>query len=1050
MAQELAAAYVSIYPRLTDAGKKLAQDLSKINVDQAGEKIGTRLANKISDAVKRVDLGESLISSGEKLAKIGMAATAAGAVTVAAFKSAVEASSDFVENQNKVSVVFGENAQAIEDFGVEAYKAFGLSKNQALSMTALFGDMGKSMGIPQDELVNMSKSLAGLAADVASFKNVEVEQAQTALAGIFTGETESLKQLGVVMTETALQEYAVATGAEKEYKAMTQAEKVALRYNYVMDALADASGDYARSGDEYANVVRTFQASLENLQIVVGNIAREQLKDIIPKVTELVDKFAAAPPWVFKLVTALGAIVIAAGPVLSMFSGLIIALGQITKRSGQATAAKAIEVAVLKQEAIAANLAAGGTGKLTLAEQANLISTRAMTKAHSLAGRAMSILKVGALGAVGGFIGLAAYMAKSGTGAGDISAKIAEFSNIGIEAINKFTAALPQMLSNSDGTFQKILESIKGFLNAFIAAVPQIIQTIIPAVGQALSSFASAVAKNAPKVAEAIRGIFESDEGTKIDFSPITGGIAEAFKTIVDQIPVIAGPVIDGIVSFFSSIDWSGTFSSITGAISGLIKNIGSKASEIGGIIKEALTGLITTISQELPTLIPDIVKILTEIITTIIKALPGFINTLTDGAAKLIVSVTEGLVSVIPILADLVAKIILGIAEALPTIIETILPVVVKAIELLVNILTTTLTTVLPRIIDAIILVINKIVELLPVFIPALLSAAIQLFMALVDAIPTIIDALVTTLPQVIEAIVNILPTLIPLLLDAAIQLFMALVEALPTIIDALVEAIPKVIDAIIQILPTLIPVLLDAAVKLFMALVEALIKIGETLLEELPKIWDKLIGKMSEAGSMLFNAAKDLFEQIVSGLRDKAVEAVNAMGKLISDLISAIQNAVGDFVQAGMDLILGIANGIADGAKNALDSIGNFCGDALSTVTGFFGIHSPSTVMAGIGRNIMQGMANGISRATGLATRAMSVAAEGILDEASPIAEVASSFDSAISGTNATVASGTASAGDNEILRWLNSTLGDVIESRTPTISTRDFGRQVRAVVN
>ena len=133
----------------------------------------------------------------------------------------------------------------------------GLAQQTALDTAALFGDMGTSMGLTKNEAADMSKALTQQAADLASFKNMNIDEVTTALNGVFTGETESLKRLGVVMTETNLERYAQEKGINKSLKAMTEAEKVQLRYNYVMEKTKNATGDYERTGGGFANQLRT-------------------------------------------------------------------------------------------------------------------------------------------------------------------------------------------------------------------------------------------------------------------------------------------------------------------------------------------------------------------------------------------------------------------------------------------------------------------------------------------------------------------------------------------------------------------------------------------------------------------------------------------------------------------------------------------------------------------------------------------------------------------------------------------------------------------------
>ena len=159
--------------------------------------IDTKEFSKINNELSYATKGMAKL--GSTVTKVGAGMTAGLTVPIAMFgKSAVNAASDMEENLNKVDVAFGKSADKVKAWADTATESFGLSKNQALEATSLFGDMATSMGLPQDAAADMSTSLAGLAGDLASFKNIDVEQAMTALNGVFTGETESLKTLGVV------------------------------------------------------------------------------------------------------------------------------------------------------------------------------------------------------------------------------------------------------------------------------------------------------------------------------------------------------------------------------------------------------------------------------------------------------------------------------------------------------------------------------------------------------------------------------------------------------------------------------------------------------------------------------------------------------------------------------------------------------------------------------------------------------------------------------------------------------------------------------------
>ncbi|MDO4719632.1 MAG: hypothetical protein Q4A78_03135 [Peptostreptococcaceae bacterium] len=206
---------------------------------------------------------------------------------VASFKMA----SDLQENIGKTEQVFKDQSSAVLQWSKSSLKSFGMAQSTALDMASLYGDMGSGMGLSTQEATKMSMSLTGLAADLSSFKNVSLEQSQNALKGIFTGEGESLKNLGVVLTENNLAEYALSQGIQKKIKDMTQAEKVQLRYNYVMEMTKNAQGDFARTGGNAANQMRVFKEGIKQLSSSIGTT-------LIPMVTPLIVK---ANEWIGKL-----------------------------------------------------------------------------------------------------------------------------------------------------------------------------------------------------------------------------------------------------------------------------------------------------------------------------------------------------------------------------------------------------------------------------------------------------------------------------------------------------------------------------------------------------------------------------------------------------------------------------------------------------------------------------------------------------------------------------------------------------------------------------
>lgn len=195
-------------------------------------------------------------------------------VSVAAFtklgKDAIEMASDLQEAQNVVDVAFEDMSYKMEEFAKTSIDSFGISELSAKRTGSTFMAMAKGMGLASDYASDMAIQLTGLSADMASFYNVSQDVAKTALDSIFTGETETLKRFGIVLTETNLQEYAYTQGINKKISAMTQAEKVQLRYAYVLEQTKLAQGDFARTSDNWANQTRVLSERFKQLLTILG------------------------------------------------------------------------------------------------------------------------------------------------------------------------------------------------------------------------------------------------------------------------------------------------------------------------------------------------------------------------------------------------------------------------------------------------------------------------------------------------------------------------------------------------------------------------------------------------------------------------------------------------------------------------------------------------------------------------------------------------------------------------------------------------------------
>ena len=214
---------------------------------------------------------------------------------------AIQTASDLEEVQNVVNVSFGSMANEVEAFAKTAIWSFGMSELTAKQTASTFMAMANGMGLAMKDGKNMSLQLTALAGDMASFYNVRQDVAQTALNSIFTGETESLKKFGVVMTEANLSAFALSRGITKSYSAMSQAEKVALRYHYVLKATANAQGDFVRTSGSWANQVRVLKEQFNQLLGILGKGLIQVLTPIVQVLNKLLSYLIAIGNAIAKL-----------------------------------------------------------------------------------------------------------------------------------------------------------------------------------------------------------------------------------------------------------------------------------------------------------------------------------------------------------------------------------------------------------------------------------------------------------------------------------------------------------------------------------------------------------------------------------------------------------------------------------------------------------------------------------------------------------------------------------------------------------------------------
>ena len=204
------------------------------------------------------------------------------------FADATSAASDLIEVQNIVNVTFEDMAWKAERFANVAIKQFGMSRLAAKQTAGSFMAMGRAMDLDQETASNMAIQLAALSGDFASFYNISQEYARVALSAVYTGETETLKRYGVVLTEANLQQFAMTKGIESSIKKMSARDKLILRYMYIMENLDFIQGDFVRTQDSWANQTRQIKQNWQEFLIVLGNGITTVLSPLLGVINQII------------------------------------------------------------------------------------------------------------------------------------------------------------------------------------------------------------------------------------------------------------------------------------------------------------------------------------------------------------------------------------------------------------------------------------------------------------------------------------------------------------------------------------------------------------------------------------------------------------------------------------------------------------------------------------------------------------------------------------------------------------------------------------------
>lgn len=583
--------------------------------------------------------------------KMSYAAVIAGITKMT--KSAIDMASSLEEVQNVVDISFGKMNQEVNKFAKNAIKQFGMSELSAKQMASTFMAMGNGMGIAGENGKNMALNLTALTADMASFYDVSQDVAATALKSIYTGETETLKRFGIVMTEVNLQEFARQQGITKSISAMSQAEKVALRYQYVMQATAYAQGDFARTSGSWANQIRILKEQWSSFLGILG-------QGLVKVLTPLVQM----------LNTVLSALISIANAIAKIFGGSVInsassTVGQIGAGVGDISDGVGdIDSGLQDATASAKQL----RNQLMGFDELNIMQPQDTGGSGGSAGAG------GGAGGIGG--GVDINFEESATQADSLTDKIEKIGKAIKEflkpAFDSFVKGFD--LENVKKQFESLWETFKKGSENLIKQIDwskyqPAIEKLMGNLGTFLGTVLSTTANNLETI---VGGVFEAFSGAAAVF------VSDTIPTVIDMISEFIG-IITTLVQSVETI-----FEEVFNGLQPIFNFIGDMVTDIQNIVNEWWNNNGQQIAQS----IKDVIKSIEEIILTIwhsvlepiINWLAGELTTLwNEHLAPFVAKVLDCVTQIWNAISDIWNEVLAPIVN---WIVKTLAPIITKVVE--------------------------------------------------------------------------------------------------------------------------------------------------------------------------------------------------------------------------------------------------------------------------------------------------------------------------------------------------------------------------------
>ena len=867
----------------------------------------------------------------QQMAGIQGLAKKAGAALAAAFAvkkiidfgaQCIELGSDLAEVQNVVDVTFPRMSKQVDDFAKNAITSFGLSETMAKRFTGIFGAMAKAFGFGEQAAYEMSTTLTGLAGDVASFYNISQDEAYTKLKSVFTGETETLKDLGIVMTQSALDSYALANGYGKVTAKMSEAEKVALRYKFVQDQLSLASGDFIRTADGWANQVRVLKLQFDSLKATIGQGLINVLTPVIQVINRIISKLMSLAN-AFKVFTEMVTGKKGGGGASAATAGMD-AMAQSADKAGAAAGGaggaakkaakdmKSVSTGIDELNIINPDTDSGGGGSGGGTDGGYSADEFDMGELDTSAVDEMDIKYAGLIEKANQLKNL--FMAGFKVGFGDTSVldsmkesiqRIKDsltdiFTSPEVEqAANRFASILAINLGKVAGSAASIGASIADFLCGSIAKYLDQNKDFIKKKLVALFNTGSEFAKLAGSYAQAIGDIFavlrlDSFQQIGADIMAVFGNtflnVMELSASFITDITgLLFQPIIDNkdkIIEALSGL--ADFFASVIGLMADAVTYVGQKINDLYNGVISPVFGFITTVISDSVGLILDAFN--AWLVPALQKAGEA-IQALRSGPFAGLAVAFDGIIEAV---SKFVQVAIASMMEAWETklkpfaewFIETLAPYIVGAFNAAIDILSFVIGTITEFVSDAI----NVLTGIITFLTENLNVSWQEVWNGIVECVSSAWITIQTKTSAVWNAIKSFIDGLWNNIKSLANTLFTAIKTSISTAWENVKSKTSEIWESIKEFVSNLWDTIKTAVDEKFTAMKDAIAGVWDTVRTKTKETWDGIWADIKGIINMIING--------VESMANRVIDAINAMIDAVNEVADKVPGIGADFI--------------------------------------------------------------------------------------------------------------------------------------------------------